>query len=88
MAKKIKLTLVDLTPNEPTAPPSSLGKAGASLWRSVMTEFEIEDLASVEMLLQACSAVDRIAEYSAAIESRWSSDPHEERRTRASIAQS
>ncbi len=63
MAKKPKLTLVNATPPDLTAPPANLGEAGASLWRAVMAEYQIGDTGGLALLGQACAAVDRLAEY-------------------------
>jgi P27 family predicted phage terminase small subunit len=68
MVRKNKLTLVSSTPSNPHAPPSTLGKAGASLWRSIMTEYEISDSGGLAMLAQACAAMDRIGECTATID--------------------
>src|SRR5262245_28106692 len=62
MAKKPKpsLKLVgseqDTTWAEPTR---NLGKHGRKLWDSVMKEYQVEDAGGVEMLAQACQALDR-----------------------------
>ncbi len=62
--KKPKLTVVAPTIADPGQPPSSLGEAGANLWRSVMSEYDITDAGGMTLLVQACAAMDRIAEYS------------------------
>jgi hypothetical protein len=41
-------------------PPRKLGRHGTSLWDAVTTEYHIEDRGGVELLAQACAAVDRI----------------------------
>ena len=53
-----RLTLVepDLTGSQPSRP---LGAHGRALWRKTTTEYRIEDAAGVEMLTQACRALDR-----------------------------
>ena len=61
MTKKPKLTLVGSTANV-GRPPVTLGKAGATLWRSIMSQYEIADCGGLSMLEQACAAQDRIAE--------------------------
>ena len=48
-------------------PSRPLGKHGSSLWQSVTTEYGIEDAGGVEMLTEACQALDRAEELSAAI---------------------
>ena len=66
MAKKPNLTLVEPT-STADSPPATLGKPGATLWRSIMSEYQIEDSGGLAMLEQACAAVDRIAEYAEVI---------------------
>jgi hypothetical protein len=50
-----------LVENEPTlgAPPRKLGKHGLALWRSITAEYGVDDAGGIEMLLQACQALDR-----------------------------
>ena len=60
-----KLALVK--PVQPNAPPRQLGKHGMQLWRAVTAEYAIEDAGGVEMLAQACQALDRAEECSAQI---------------------
>jgi hypothetical protein len=52
---------------DPTAPPASLGKAGAKLWSSIMAEYEVSDAGGLALLSLACEAVDGIAEDAATI---------------------
>src|SRR5260370_4116895 len=40
-------------------PPRSMGGHGQSLWNRVMAEYQIEDCGGLEMLAQACQALDR-----------------------------
>jgi hypothetical protein len=40
-------------------PHRKLGKAGTALWGRVQSEYRIEDAGGSELLLQACSALDR-----------------------------
>jgi hypothetical protein len=58
MSRKPPVTLI-----EPDAtgskPPRPLGTHGLQLWRSVMAEYRIEDRGGIEMLAQACAALDR-----------------------------
>jgi hypothetical protein len=58
MAKKPRLTLF-----QPTAtaadPPRKLDSSGRSLWDRVMSEYDITDSGGLEMLCQACQALDR-----------------------------
>ena len=58
MAKTPRLTVVPtaLTSNEP---PRKLGDPGRSLWDRVMAEYDIADSGGMEMLCQACQALDR-----------------------------
>lgn len=43
-----------------TTPPRPLGVHGTSLWDAVMREYGITDRGGIELLAQACGAVDRI----------------------------
>jgi hypothetical protein len=43
-----------------TQPPRELGPRGLELWRSVTDEYRVDDAAGVQMLLQACLALDRL----------------------------
>ena len=58
MAKKPSLKLVT-TAADPSAPPRNLGQHGLNLWRSILSEYEIDDAPGRELLLQACLAMDR-----------------------------
>jgi hypothetical protein len=49
-------------------PPDGLAEAGARLWRSVVAEHEIKDVASRETLYQICVAADRAVECKAQID--------------------
>jgi hypothetical protein len=40
-------------------PPRNLGDPGLSLWNRIMSEYRIEDCGGLEMLAQACQALDR-----------------------------
>jgi hypothetical protein len=40
-------------------PPRPLGTHGAALWGRVMREYRIEDAGGIELLAQACAALDR-----------------------------
>jgi hypothetical protein len=59
LAKKPTLKLVQTTAQSPSEPPRTLGEPGLTLWQTIMTEYEIADSGGREMLLQACSALDR-----------------------------
>jgi Phage terminase, small subunit len=49
-------------------PPRTLGKPGRSLWDRVQLEYSISDIGGIEMLAQACAALDRAEALSAEIE--------------------
>ena len=68
MTRKPRLTVVKTTAVNPDAPPATLGKAGASLWQSIATDYEVRDAGRRATLLQICSAADRLAECVSAIE--------------------
>jgi hypothetical protein len=59
MAHKPPLTIVDPNASIP-APPRKLGRHGTELWRTIMVEYAIEDRGGVELLAQACGALDRV----------------------------
>ena len=40
-------------------PPRTLGDRGLSLWNRIMSEYRIEDCGGLEILAQACQALDR-----------------------------
>jgi hypothetical protein len=40
-------------------PPRTLGDPGLSLWNRITSEYQIEDCGGLEMLAQACQALDR-----------------------------
>lgn len=56
-AKKHKLVQSDLA-GAPT-PPRTLGQHGLALWKAVQAEYAVEDAGGVELLAQACAALDR-----------------------------
>src|SRR3954470_22416165 len=62
MTKKPALKLVPSTPPTGHQPPRTLGEHGSNLWRSVTSEYGIEDAGGIELLVQACSALDRAEE--------------------------
>jgi hypothetical protein len=66
--KNSKLKLVGPTKANPLAPPSTLGKAGATLWRTIQTEYAISDSGGKEILLQICAATDDLHDCTVAIE--------------------
>jgi hypothetical protein len=67
MAKKPPLTLVKPAGTSPE-PPRTLGEAGLALWRRVHDEYDISDVAGLEMLVQCCAALDRAEALRAEIE--------------------
>jgi hypothetical protein len=48
-------------------PPSPLGPAGLQLWRAVHSDFEVSDVAGIELLMHACQMQDRLQELTKAI---------------------
>jgi len=48
-----------------TEPPSTLGEAGAKLWRSVMSQYDIRDAGGLAILEGACVSRDRSTEFAA-----------------------
>jgi hypothetical protein len=58
LAKKPPLKLVTSLATLP-APSRKLGSHGRSLWDHVMRDYGIDDVGGLEMLLQACQALDR-----------------------------
>jgi hypothetical protein len=59
-------TAVDPSANS-YPPPRKLGRHGMALWNGIMSEYHIEDRGGVELLAQACAAVDRIEALAARI---------------------
>jgi hypothetical protein len=64
MAKKSHLKSIEPATTG-SAPPATLGKAGATLWQTVVSEFEIDDSGSRETLLQVCQAKDSLEDIAA-----------------------
>jgi hypothetical protein len=52
------LTVVNLAASLPK-PPANLGPAGASLWRNIMSEYDVSDAGGQALLEQAAAAYDR-----------------------------
>jgi hypothetical protein len=42
------------------APPRKLGQHGMSLWNSIQTAYQIDDVGGIELLAQICAAADRV----------------------------
>jgi hypothetical protein len=49
-------------------PPRKLGEHGMALWNSVQSEYRVDDVGGIELLAQACAALDRIEALAAAID--------------------
>jgi P27 family predicted phage terminase small subunit len=56
MAKRPPLTLVE-PDGTGIQPPRDLGKPGRALWDRVQAEYDVSDVAGVELLAQACTAL-------------------------------
>jgi hypothetical protein len=59
LGKKPPLKLVQSSSATWQAPPRTLGRHGRSLWDRIQSEYGVEDSGGLEMLLQACAALDR-----------------------------
>jgi hypothetical protein len=66
MPRKPPLTLVDPNATGPQ-PPRPLQKHGMALWNAVQAEYGITDRGGVELLCEACQALDRAEGLAAAI---------------------
>jgi hypothetical protein len=58
-SKKPPLTLVGST-STGVQPPRKLGKPGTLLWTGIQAEYVIDDRGGIELLAQACAALDRV----------------------------
>jgi hypothetical protein len=58
MLKQPPLTVV-ASPSTGIAPPRPLGEHGHELWAAVQHEYAVTDRGGVELLAQACAALDR-----------------------------
>src|SRR5262245_45412765 len=65
--KNPKLKLVQ-TKTTAFSPPPTLGKAGSTLWRSIMDEYKISDSGGRQILEQICAATDDLDDCTKAIE--------------------
>ena len=70
-----KLKVVEM---QPGGPPRPLGKHGMALWRSIMDEYAISDSGGVELLTQACQALDRLEAISELIDHAGEGSVHSE----------
>src|SRR5262249_35907238 len=52
------LQIVDATNTNPVRPPRNLGQHGNDLWTRIQAEYAVTDSGGVEMLAQACEALD------------------------------
>ena len=66
MSKKLHV-VGGSTPPLTTEPPRQLGMHGQALWRSITDAYDISDAGGVEMLAQACAALDRAESCAVAI---------------------
>jgi hypothetical protein len=62
------LTVVKQRPANLPEPPRDLGNHGRSLWDRITSDYEIEDSGGLEMLGQACAALDRAEECREAVD--------------------
>ena len=60
MPSRPPLTVVDPDLLSWPPPPRALGRHGMALWQTVQGEYSIEDPGGIELLAQACAAVDRL----------------------------
>jgi hypothetical protein len=62
MAKTPKPPALTLVGPETTGPkpPRHLGQHGMALWTAITGEYRVDDSGGIEMLMQACLAVDRV----------------------------
>jgi hypothetical protein len=68
-SKKPPLSVVEpaSTDQRPPKPPRKLGEHGGKLWRSVTSEYPVEDIGGIELLAQACAGLDRAESLAACI---------------------
>jgi hypothetical protein len=59
LGKKPPLKLMQPSSATWAAPSRTLGRHGRSLWDRVQSEYEVQDAGGLEMLAQACQALDR-----------------------------
>ena len=58
MAKNPELTVM-ASRSSIITPPRKLGKHGLTLWREIHAEYRVDDYAGIELLMQACTTLDR-----------------------------
>jgi hypothetical protein len=68
MGKKTPLKLVTSTAPNSDQPPPNLGEHGSALWRTIISEYDVQDSGGREMLRQACAALDRAEGLAASID--------------------
>jgi hypothetical protein len=54
----LKLVTTDSAPEISDNPPRPLGNHGLALWKAIVAEYAIDDIAGREMLALACAALD------------------------------
>ena len=54
-------------PSTAPKPPRPLGEHGMKMWRSVTSEYPVEDIGGIELLAQACAGLDRAESLAACI---------------------
>ncbi len=68
MGKKPPLKLVEPSPGLLADVPRNLSDAGRSLWDRITSDYDIQDSGGLEMLGQACAALDRAEECRAIVD--------------------
>ena len=58
-APKPDLRVIGQSPAPRVEPPRPLGEHGLALWRAIVGDYEFSDPGSLEVLAQACLALDR-----------------------------
>ena len=66
-AKEVPAFVPPITPAACPKPPRQLGDHGSLLWAAVNQEYQIADAGGVELLAQACAALDRAEQCADAI---------------------
>jgi hypothetical protein len=68
MVKKPDLKVIGGSTSTVTSPPRKLADHGLTLWRTIMTEYDISDSGGLEILQQICSSLDRAEQLAAEID--------------------